>query len=514
MPDGSTTSQEDSNDRIVVRCGPVRKLLIRPDTYQDALKLVSEAFILPELTSQMAFSAKLSGPDAKHSGSHHGEFTPISERNWAEYKDQIKILRVVKQAKVEKADRVLVVPAADTTGGKRTIKVIHESYGRKYEIQADSPFQDVFRAFALSVSIPLEDLKFFDQAKAIEPSDTPSSLGWRQMTTLKALRYYIQFTIHSMSGEKLCLRMKHNSLMGKVWDFVASRLEICKDEIRFYDEDACRISPNETASAVYNRNGTILSYAVNQVGGKPVIYLFPPQPLEATVRLSLEPSWKFDVVYPVVTIQDGPQSKWQSVQWRVDAAPDGNLRDKDFGVEVTYLFWEAKTVARLRRGEMVASKTFIPGQTHCEPENSVVLPVQEITQYLDRALNLLGLHTSARTDFLTYWLPRFLQHKYIALRFVSQEAYEAAAPLDVSPKPDLVTRIFMIFQGVTADELAAWSEAEVRAQDNAVFWQSVVGTDPEKQQDSTMFRVLEWGGMEVYPEGRLSRLSASGINLE
>ncbi|KAG8949170.1 hypothetical protein FRC04_008968 [Tulasnella sp. 424] len=80
---------------------------------------------------------------------------------------------------------------------------------------------------------------------------------------------------------------------------------------------------------------------------------------------------------------------------------------------------------------MVASEAFIPGQTSYQPENSVLLPVQRITQYLDRTLALLGLHTSARTDFVTYWLPRFLQHKHIALRFVSQEAYEKAAPLDI-----------------------------------------------------------------------------------
>lgn len=115
---------------------------------------------------------------------------------------------------------------------------------------------------------------------------------------------------------------------------------------------------------------------------------------------------------------------------------------------------------------------------------------------------------------LRYWLPRFLQHKYIALRFVSQEDYEAAAPLDVSPKPDLVTRVFMIFQGVNEDELARWSESELRATEDAVFWRKVVGTDPEKQQDRTMFRVLEWGGMEVYSERRLPHLLESEINLE
>ncbi|KAG9051623.1 hypothetical protein FS837_000010 [Tulasnella sp. UAMH 9824] len=513
MSSDSTTPQEDSNDRMVIRCGPVRKLLIRPETYQNALKLISETFSLPETKSQIAFSAKLGGSDATGGESYQEEFTPITERNWASFRDQVKILRVTKQNAVAKAANESVERPVGDADAKRTIKIIHESYGRKYEIKATFPLQAVFRAFAISVSISVEDLKFYDQGRVIEPSDTPSSLGWRLMTTLRALRYYFQFTIYNSTGEQVSIRMKHSSPMSKVYDLVASRFHACIKNIRLTGGGWHRIDPNETASDVYSRSGAEIDFRIAQVGGKPVIYLFPPQKLEATVRLSLEPSWRFDAVYPILAVQDGPQNEWQSIQWEVDAAPDGNLRDRDSGVEVTYLFWEAKTVPKLHRGEGVASKTFIPGQTHCEPEDSVVLPVQKITQYLDHALDLLGLHTSARTDFLTYWLPRFLQHKYIALRFLSQKDYEAAAPLDVSPKPDLVTRVFMIFQGINEDELARWSEAELRATQDAVFWQNIVGTDPGKQGDRTMFTVLEWGGMEVYSE-RLLHLPESEINLE
>lgn len=90
-----------------------------------------------------------------------------------------------------------------------------------------------------------------------------------------------------------------------------------------------------------------------------------------------------------------------------------------------------------------------------------------------------------------------LKHQHVALRFVPQVAYETSAPLDVSPKPDIVTRVFMLFQGINETELPSWSEAEERAKDDVSFWNAVVGIDEVKQKDETLFRVLEWGGMEV-----------------
>lgn len=54
----------------------------------------------------------------------------------------------------------------------------------------------------------------------------------------------------------------------------------------------------------------------------------------------------------------------------------------------------------------------------------------------------------------------------------------------------------MIFRGVSEDD-EKWTEARVRAsQDVAEVWKDV-GVDAEKALDSSLFRVLEWGGMEV-----------------
>lgn len=95
-------------------------------------------------------------------------------------------------------------------------------------------------------------------------------------------------------------------------------------------------------------------------------------------------------------------------------------------------------------------------------------------------------------------MPAILKHEYIALRFVRQASYERAAPLNISPQPDVVTRVFMLFRGVREDKLSLdWPHAQARAEDDVAWWKGVVGVDLERASDPSLFRVLEWGGMEV-----------------
>ncbi|KAG2358955.1 hypothetical protein BDR07DRAFT_1379016 [Suillus spraguei] len=110
--------------------------------------------------------------------------------------------------------------------------------------------------------------------------------------------------------------------------------------------------------------------------------------------------------------------------------------------------------------------------------------------------NVLGLHTEARTSFISYWLSSILKHRYIALRFVPQSVYERAASLTISPQPDVVTRVFMLFRGASEEHLANWSNAQMQAEKDVAWWVDVVGVDIARAGDVALFRVLEWGGME------------------
>ncbi|KAG2741419.1 hypothetical protein P692DRAFT_20255880 [Suillus brevipes Sb2] len=128
---------------------------------------------------------------------------------------------------------------------------------------------------------------------------------------------------------------------------------------------------------------------------------------------------------------------------------------------------------------------------------SVVIPVGKVAVYLDESLKALGLHTEARTSFITYWLPSLLKHEYIAFRFVLQEAYKRLASSSISPQPDVVTRASMLFKGIQKEHLGDWANAQMQAARDAGWWVDVVGVDPARAGDATLFRVLEWGRMEV-----------------
>ncbi|KAG1851689.1 hypothetical protein F4604DRAFT_1959187 [Suillus subluteus] len=230
-------------------------------------------------------------------------------------------------------------------------------------------------------------------------------------------------------------------------------------------------------------------------GGKPVIYLYSPSDIDVSVKLSLVPEWSLSVIYPVVATQD----HGQRLEWNVRTHQDGSLTEHNSGLDVSYLFWEAESnLPHSPASKPQPLDTFSPTSSSLSDTDSVVIPVDKVTVYLDKSLKALGLHTEARTSFITYWLPDILKHEYIALRFVPQSAYERAASLNISPQPDMVTRVFMLFRGIPKEHLANWANAQMQAEKDVAWWVDVVGVDLARAGDMALFRVLEWGGMEVF----------------
>lgn len=53
----------------------------------------------------------------------------------------------------------------------------------------------------------------------------------------------------------------------------------------------------------------------------------------------------------------------------------------------------------------------------------------------------------------------------------------------------------MIFKGVS--DVGRWPSSLRRAQDDVAFWAEIVGVDPVAAWNDDLFRVLEWGAMEI-----------------
>jgi hypothetical protein len=97
----------------------------------------------------------------------------------------------------------------------------------------------------------------------------------------------------------------------------------------------------KTLREIGMEDGDTIDAIDEQVGGKPVIYVFSPEDIDTTVTLSLIPEWQFSVIYPVVPIKYKDNGR-EIIQWDVQTHVDGSLTEKTTGLDVSYLFWEAQ----------------------------------------------------------------------------------------------------------------------------------------------------------------------------
>ncbi|BGP35939.1 hypothetical protein JCM10296v2_007791 [Rhodotorula toruloides] len=288
--------------------------------------------------------------------------------------------------------------------------------------------------------------------------------------------------------------------MSKIFDAVAAATGRSLDNLAISYEGA-HVYAEGTFADFQARHGVSAEesevdfdwYVVVVRGGKPVIYLFPPTPLDsASVTLTLTPEWHFSALYPVVDPVKGGNGE-TTASWTVSAQPDGSLVDLASGLELKYLFWEAEAYKTTSCAP--SHVAFDPSNPSLNASNGCALPFAAFLAHIDKTLAALSLHTAARNDFITYWLSHFTRicdaGQHIGFRFLAQSDYERAARLDVDPKPDVVTRVFLLFKGVDAIEASEWKKPD------EVDWVKEVGIQVDEVQDESLFRVLEWGGMEV-----------------
>ena len=177
---------------------------------------------------------------------------------------------------------------------------------------------------------------------------------------------------------------------------------------------------------------------------KPVIYLYPEQGEEVSVRLDYD--GKLTCTYP--EYDNG---------WHVTAAPDGRITDEN-GQEYNYLYWEGET------------------EQEYDFSEGFCVAGEDTAEFLEDALDRLGLTRREANEFIVYWLPRMEQNEYNLISFQS-EAYTDHARLSIQPEPDAVIRVFMAYKPVE-------NEQEIPEQTLAA---------PERSG----FAVVEWGGCEL-----------------
>ena len=182
------------------------------------------------------------------------------------------------------------------------------------------------------------------------------------------------------------------------------------------------------------------------MGSKPVIYLYPEEPMDISVSLNPRNN-KFTTIYPKFNGEN---------TWNVHAEPNGDITIK--GRKYPYLFWEA-----LLYDNQDLSEGFI-------------VKAEDAENFLEEKLSILGLNDKEKTDFITYWLPLLLRNKLSLCSFQKHEFFNFI-DLNITPKPDTLIRIFLSIKKI--DEPVNIKEQKL---------QSI---------ERKGFTVIEWGGSDL-----------------
>lgn len=179
---------------------------------------------------------------------------------------------------------------------------------------------------------------------------------------------------------------------------------------------------------------------------KPVIYLYPTETTEVTVKVGRPENLTH--TYP----------KYEN-EWKVIANPNGDLTDVETGRNLYCLYWEGINTVKPKMNE------------------GFIVKGEDTIKFLEEKLEMLGLNEREANEFIIYWLPKLESNKYNYIRFQTMEEIEENMPLEVTPKPDTIIRILMEYKALE-------EPIEVKEQDLAT---------PER----TGFTLVEWGGTEL-----------------
>lgn len=244
-----------------------------------------------------------------------------------------------------------------------------------------------------------------------------------------ALNQNSEFTLHPVPGNYAC-QFYYSSLFREI------------------EIDSVEVKPGMLTLVTLN---FMQNYEDRPVK-KPVIYLYPEATTDVSVQL--HPAGKLSFTYPVLTDT-----------WQFTAQADGQLIfDQQ---TVPYLFWESEQPMR---------NLFGPAQ------EGFFVKGPETIAFLEEKLTGMGFNDREKTDFITFWGPQLAEHPANLVTFQWNETCNAYATLDITPRPDHVNRVYLLWLPA-----ATTTPVSITPQVLPVF-----------NRDG--FDVLEWGGIELIQE--------------
>lgn len=200
----------------------------------------------------------------------------------------------------------------------------------------------------------------------------------------------IKYIIHAELGDRYC-----------EGDYV----EVSYEDIYELEENKYELDAVEVSESTYVSEG--------DADYKPVIYLYPKKETDVDVRLD----------YSGVITVSSPEYK---DGWKVHAMPDGTLTGED-GRQYEYIFWEG-----------IREMTYDLSEGFC-------ISGEQTRAFLEEKLKYMGLNDQEIHDFIKFWIPYMKGNAYNLISFQGK-AYTDNAKLTITPKPDSILRVYMVFK--------------------------------------------------------------------
>ena len=178
------------------------------------------------------------------------------------------------------------------------------------------------------------------------------------------------------------------------------------------------------------------------VGGKPVVYLYPTEKTDVSVKVTPR-----KITESIPEYNDG---------WYVTAYPDGTITNND-DQTYPYLFWEGPT-----------------NRPYVDRDKGFIVATDQVELLLAEKLAAQGFQAKEYDEFIEFWAPRMKSKDYVYVYFMPQADYDKLVPMDISPQPDTIIRTYMIYKSL----------------DEPIKVEPQIFTAPERKG----FTVVEWGG--------------------
>jgi len=185
------------------------------------------------------------------------------------------------------------------------------------------------------------------------------------------------------------------------------------------------------------------------IADKPVIYVYPQNTTTVNIKLNFKGTLGF--TYPKYT------NGWNFI---ADSNGTLNIGNKKYH----YLFYDG--AMDLNSQNIKLNEGFVVNKNN-------------LVTFFEEKLTKMGLNSKEINDYITYWAPLMSANENNYVHFMFDKEYSQYSSIEISPKPDNVFRIFMVWYKLGGAISIKLNEQKIES------------------FTRTRFTVVEWGGAQI-----------------